>query len=137
MSLPTITGTARITTDVVPREGKTGAPWLSLALHFQGYRKQPDDGSWAEADHFRVNAVAFGDTATWLADNVKRGDAVTVTGVLKTSSWTDAEGAQKSRPQLVIREAALPERKAKAEAPPPDPTRRDVLNRLQRGHQAA
>ncbi len=96
MSLPKVTGTARLLTD--PRKMLTSMqkPMCSVLLLFQGWRKD-DDGKWVEGDAVKADAVAFEDPARALAgfakgDNVEIVDA-TITGV---EVWND-------KPRLKIR----------------------------------
>lgn len=86
MSLPRITGTARLLTDPKKALTKTGNPMATALLKFQGWRKT--DGKWVEGDHVVASAIAFEDVARALVEHAK-GDEVTVEGVATLTVWKD------------------------------------------------
>jgi hypothetical protein len=96
MSLPNITGTARLLTDPRRRLTSTQKPMASALLLFQGWKKD-SDGKWIEGDSLAVDAVAFEDPARILAQCAK-GDHVEITEAVATGIevWND-------RPRLKIR----------------------------------
>lgn len=91
MSLPKVTGTAKLLTDPKKALTKTGKPMATVLLKFVGWRKD-DDGKWVEGDHVIAAAIAFEDVARDLAGFAK-GDDVEVEGVATVAVWND-------RPQL-------------------------------------
>jgi single-stranded DNA-binding protein len=99
VSLPLITGTARIVAD--PKRGvtKTNEPWASAIVRFTGYRKV--DGKWEEDTSFGASVVAFGDTARALFAFAK-GDEVEIHGKVKNVTvWQPATGEPRPQLQLV------------------------------------
>lgn len=86
MSLPTISGTAKLLTDPKKSVTKSNKPMASVVLRFQGWRKV--DGKWVEGDHVVVVASAFDDTARALVQHTK-GDDVDVTGTATLGMWQD------------------------------------------------
>lgn len=104
MSLPTITGTARLLTDPRKALTKTDKPMATVLLKFQGWRKG-DDGKWVEGDSVVASAIAFEDVARDLAAFAK-GDEVTVEGVGTLAMWND-----KPQLNLTVKSVAAAERK--------------------------
>lgn len=99
MSLPLITGAARIVTD--PKRGvtKTNEPWASAVVRFTGFRKV--EGKWEEDTSFSASVIAFGDTARALFAFVK-GDEVEIYGKVKdVTVWQPATGDPRPQLQLV------------------------------------
>ncbi len=96
MSLPKVTGTARLLTEPRRMLTSTKKPMCSVLLLFQGWRKGDAD-KWVEGDAVKADAVAFEEVARALAgfekgDNVEIVDA-TITGV---EVWKD-------QPRLKVR----------------------------------
>jgi len=99
MSLPLITGTARIVSE--PRRGvtKTNELWASVIARFIGCRKT-DAGKWEEDTSFSASIIAFGDTARALFAFAK-GDDIEVHGKVRdVTVWQPPTGDP--RPQLQI-----------------------------------
>jgi hypothetical protein len=99
VSLPQITGTARIVTD--PKRGvtKTNEPWASTVVRFTGYRKV--EGKWEEDASFSASVIAFGDTARTLFAFAK-GDEIEVHGKVKdVTVWQPTTGDPRPQLQLV------------------------------------
>ncbi len=96
MSLPKVTGTARLLTDPRKILTSTQKPMCSVLLLFQGWRKD-EDGKWVEADSVKADAVAFEDVARALAEFAK-GDNVEVVDATITAIevWNE-------KPRLKVR----------------------------------
>ncbi len=92
MSLPQLTGTARLLTDPRKALTKTGKPMATVLLKFVGYRKV--EGKWTEGDTVVASAIAFEDVARALVGFAK-GDDVDVTGTATLGMWQD-------KPQLSL-----------------------------------
>ncbi len=110
MSLPRITGTARILTDPTRKTTKTNEPMSTALLKFQGWRKG-DDGKWVEGDAVVASAIAFGDVARALAGFAK-GDDVQVEGVATLQVWKD-----EPRLSLSLKSVAAVEKRTHEPAP--------------------
>lgn len=111
MSLPTITGTARLVTD--PKRGVTRSndPWANCVVRFVGYRKT-EAGQWEEDSSYAATVVAFGDVARQLVHFAK-GDEVEVTGKLKDLSvWTPERGDPRPQLSIVASELTRPEKRS-------------------------
>ncbi len=87
MSLPRVTGTARLLTEPTRKTTKTNKPMSTALLKFVGWRKG-DDGKWTEGDSVVASAIAFEDAARQLAAFAK-GDDVQVEGVATVGVWKD------------------------------------------------
>lgn len=85
MSLPRVTGTARLLTEPTRKATKDGKPMSNVLLKFVGWRKGPDD-KWTEGDSVVASAIAFEDVARDLVA-FARGDDVQVEGVATLSTW--------------------------------------------------
>jgi single-strand DNA-binding protein len=102
MSLPTITGTARLLEDPELRFSASGMAILKMRLVFNSRRKNPDTGAWEDSDSFFVNAVMFKQAAENAAEALARQTEVVVTGRLKTENWETKTGEKRSAPSLLI-----------------------------------
>ncbi len=87
MSLPRVTGTARLLTEPTRKATKDHKPMSTALLKFTGWRKD-DGGKWTEGDSVIAAAIAFEDVARALAGFVK-GDDVQVEGVATLTVWKD------------------------------------------------
>ncbi len=92
MSLPTLTGTAKLLTDPRKALTKTGKPMATVVLKFQSWRKV--DGKWEEGESVVAAAIAFEDVARELVQFGK-GDDVDIAGTATLGMWQD-------KPQLKL-----------------------------------
>lgn len=90
MSLPTMTGTGRLTGEPELRITANNTFLCRVPLAFNARRKD-DTGEWVDGDTFFVTGTVFGDTAEHVAESVSRGTEVVVTGRLKTRKYTDKD----------------------------------------------
>lgn len=102
MSLPNLSGTARLYADVDLRFSPNGMAVAKIPLVFNS-RKKDDAGNWVDADSFFVTGALFKDRAEWAAEKLNRGDEVVVTGRLKTRSW-EQDGQKRSIVELMLDE---------------------------------
>jgi hypothetical protein len=88
MSLPKVTGTARLLTEPTRKATKDNKPMSTALIKFTGWRKDPA-GKWVEGDSVVASAIAFEDVARDLA-GFTRGDNVEVDGtVTGLQVWKD------------------------------------------------
>lgn len=87
MSLPNLSGTARLYADVELRYAANGNPVTKVPLVFNSRRKNQQTNEWEDSDSFFVTGTLFKERAEWAAEKLNRGDEVVVTGRLKTRSW--------------------------------------------------
>lgn len=123
MSLPTITGTARLVTD--PKRGVTRSndPWANCVVRFVGFKKT-EAGRWEEDTSFSCTVVAFGDAARQLVEYAK-GDEVEVTGKLKELSvWTPERGDPRAQLSIVASELTRPDKRSNGRSTRNDDDRR-------------
>lgn len=108
MSLPTLTGTAKLITDPRKQLTKTDQPMATAILKFSAWRKV--DGKWEEGEGVIAAAIAFEDVARSLASFVK-GNDVTVAGTVTLGMWQD-----KPQVRLTLTSCAAAERKSGKQA---------------------
>lgn len=114
MSLPLITGVARIVAE--PKRGvtKTNEPWASAIVRFTGYRKV--EGKWEEDTSFSASVIAFGDTARALFAFAK-GDEIEIHGKVKDLTvWQPATGDPRPQMQLVAETVGAAQRRSRQPA---------------------
>ena len=105
MPLPIISGEARLTADPGLRFTTAGTAVADVNLAFNDRRKNQQTGEWEDGDVFFVRGVVFKDHAEHVAESLSRGDAVVVTGRLKTDQWEDKRtGEKRSAASLLISE---------------------------------
>lgn len=108
MSLPRVTGTAKLLTDPKKALTKGGKPMATVLLKFAAWRKVDD--KWVEGDSVVASAIAFEDVARTLAGFAK-GDDVAVEGVATLAAWKE-----QPRLNLTLTAVAVPERRSAAQA---------------------
>jgi single-strand DNA-binding protein len=101
MSLPTISGVAKLLEDPELRFGSTGVAVAKMRLAFNS-RKRQDDGTWVNDKTFYITGVMFKQAAENAAEALTRQTEVAVVGRLCTEEWTDKEGQKRSTPSLLI-----------------------------------
>jgi len=101
MSLPTLTGTARLMQDPELRFGASGTAVVKVRLAFNSRKKDPQSGEWKDDASFFIDGKAFGQAAENLAESLSRGVEVVVSGRLKTEQW-EKDGEKRSGPALLI-----------------------------------
>lgn len=89
----TLTVTGNLTQDPEVRYLSSGKPVTDL--RFGCTRRRNNNGAWEDdgAPLF-LTATLFGDKDTWLADAVRKGDAVTVTGDLIRRTYKRQDGSE-------------------------------------------
>lgn len=105
MSLPTLTGTAKLLTDPKKALTRDRKPMASVLLKFAAWRKV--DGKWVEGDSVVAAGIAFEDAARTLVELAK-GDDVEVVGTCTLSLWQG-----KPRLRLTVTECRAAERRAR------------------------
>lgn len=102
MPIPTIQETAGVIAAPELRFTQQGKAVLSVRLAFNDSRYNEDTRQWENTNTFYVDGTAWEQTAERLADQIKKGDQVYVSGRLRTESW-EKDGEKKSKPALTIR----------------------------------
>ena len=118
MAIPTIQEIAGVTADPELRFTQGGKAVLSIRLAFNDSRYNEETRSWENSKTFYVDATAWEQTAERLADQIKKGDQVYVSGRLETQSW-EKDGEKRSKPSLTVRTMRKLE---KSQAPQPSPS---------------
>lgn len=102
MPIPTIQETAGVIADPELRFTQQGKAVLSIRLAFNDSRYNEETRQWENTKTFYVDATAWEQTAERLADQIRKGDQVYVSGRLETQSW-EKDGEKKSKPSLTVR----------------------------------
>ena len=102
MPIPTIQETAGVLADPELRFTPQGKAVLSIRLAFNDSRYNEETRQWENSKTFYVDATAWEQTAERLADQIRKGDQVYVSGRLETQSW-EKDGEKKSKPSLTVR----------------------------------
>ena len=89
----TVTVTGNLTLDPEVRYLQSGKPVTNL--HLGATRRRNNNGTWEDdgAPLF-LPASLFGDKETWVADVLRKGDSVTVTGELTHRIYTRQDGVK-------------------------------------------
>ncbi|MEU8682931.1 single-stranded DNA-binding protein [Streptomyces sp. NPDC048611] len=101
MSLPALSGTARLIDDPELRYGASGSAVVKVRLAFNS-RKKGQNGQWVDDATFFVNGKAFGQAAENIAESLQRGMEVVVSGRMKTESWETKAGEKRSETALLV-----------------------------------
>jgi single-strand DNA-binding protein len=101
MSLPVITGVARLTDDPELRYAASGTAVCKVRLAFNS-RKKNESGQWEDGDTFFVDGTVFNQEAEHVAESLQRGHEVVVTGRLKTRRYETKEGEKRSVVELMV-----------------------------------
>ena len=102
MPIPTIQETAGVIAEPEMRFTPQGKAVLSIRLAFNDSRYNEETRQWENTKTFYVDATAWEKTAERLADQIRKGDQVYVSGRLETQSW-EKDGEKKSKPSLTVR----------------------------------
>ena len=114
MPIPTIQETAGVIADPELRFTSQGKAVLSIRLAFNDSRYNEETRQWENTKTFYVDATAWEQTAERLADQIRKGDQVYVSGRLETQSW-EKDGEKKSKPSLTVRTMRKLEKNAPAQ----------------------
>lgn len=100
MSLPMLSGVARLIDEPELRFAASGSAVLKVRLAFNSRKKDPS-GQWVDDASFFITGTAFGQAAENIAATVQRGMEVVVQGRMKTESW-EKDGKKQERPALLL-----------------------------------
>lgn len=101
MTLPQLSGIARLIEDPELRYGASGSAVVKVRLAFNS-RKKDQSGQWVDDATFFVRGTAFGQAAENVAASLQRGMEVVVSGRMKTESWETKEGEKRSEAALLV-----------------------------------
>lgn len=102
MALPQLAGVGRCTADPDIRFSPSGVAVATVNLAFNS-RKRQDDGTWVDDQVFFIRATAFRQLAENVAESLRKGTEVSVTGRLKTEQWEDKQtGDKRSASSLLL-----------------------------------
>jgi single-strand DNA-binding protein len=101
MSLPTMSGTGRLTAEPELRFTPAGMAVCKLRFAFNS-RKKNDAGEWVDGDVFYIDGTVFKDEAEHVSESLTKGAEVVVTGRIKTRKYTDKDGNPRSINELMV-----------------------------------
>lgn len=101
MSLPSLTGTGRLVTEPDLQFTPSGKAVATVRLAFNS-RRQDAGGQWTDGDTFFIRGTAWEHLAKNIADTLRKGMEVLVSGELRTESW-EKDGQKREAPVLLIR----------------------------------
>lgn len=102
MSLPTISGTARLIDDPELRFTPGGKAVAKVRLAFNSRKKNQQTNEWEDDKVFFVNGTIWNQEAENVAESLSRGLEVVVTGRLETRSYETREGEKRSVVELLV-----------------------------------
>ncbi|GAA3154170.1 single-stranded DNA-binding protein [Streptomyces rectiviolaceus] len=103
MSLPTMTGTARLIDNPELRfAAGSGKAVVKVRLAFNARKKDPTSGDWVDGDSFFIDGTAFEQAAENIASSLEKGMEVIVSGRLRTERWETKQQEKRSAPALLI-----------------------------------
>ena len=94
MSFPTMHGVGRLTADPELRFTGSGMAVCEVNLAFNNRKKDPS-GEWVDDGVFFVRGTCFKEQAEQVAESLRKGMEVVVTGRIKTDQWDDKTTGQK------------------------------------------
>jgi single-strand DNA-binding protein len=102
MSLPTLSGVARLIDDPELRFSPSGVAVCKVRLAFNSRKLNKQTNEWEDGDVFFVDGTVFKTEAENVAESLQRGTEVAVTGRLKTRRYETREGEKRSVVELAI-----------------------------------
>lgn len=102
MSLPTITGTARLVDDPDLRFTANGKAVAKVRLAFSDRKKNEQTGQWEDGDKIFLEASVWNDEAEHIAESLQRGHEVLVSGKLRQREYQTREGEKRTAFELVF-----------------------------------
>lgn len=101
MSLPTVTGTGRLTKDAEIRYTPSGKASASLSLAFNSRKKNQQTNEWEDGDVCFITATAWEQTAEHVGE-FRKGDELVVSGRLKQRSYENRAGEKRTVFELLL-----------------------------------
>lgn len=102
-----VTISGNLVADPELRSTPSGMDVLNLSIAYNG-RKKNQAGEWEDQAHF-FDAVFFGGTAKWLANNISKGTNVVIKGRLEQRRWQDKEtGANRYAVSIIGDDIVVP-----------------------------
>lgn len=102
MSLPNLSGAARLFADVELRYSPQGTAVCKVPLVFNSRRYNKTTQEWEDGDSLFITGTVFGENGEAAAEQLTKGTEVTVTGRAKTRQWTTDTGDKRSIVELLI-----------------------------------
>lgn len=108
-----ITVTGNVTADLELKTTNAGKKYARFTVANTPRRYDEQSRRWVDAgDTVYVDCTAWDSLAQNLWASVRKGTRVIVTGVLRSHSWTDANGGKRSKLELRVEDAGVSVRRA-------------------------
>ncbi len=102
MSLPLLTGTARLVDDPELRFTPNGKAVAKVRLAFSDRKKNESTGQWEDGDKIFLEASVWHEEAEHIAESLQRGHEVLVSGKLRQREYQTREGEKRTAFELVF-----------------------------------
>lgn len=100
--LPTISGEFRVVADPDLRFTPSGKAVADVRLVASKRKKDESTGEWVDDKTFWISGSAWDKFAENIAETLRKGMLVTVTGAIYTDSYEDGEGNKRSKDQIQL-----------------------------------
>jgi len=117
--LPTVTLEGRATADAELRVTPNGSAVANFRIACSESKKL-DDGTWEDGDKLFVNVAIWKEAAEAVAEQIKKGDRIAVTGRLYQREY-EVNGDKRTSLELKFATAAIPVVGARRTTPTPAP----------------
>nr|WP_221374349.1 single-stranded DNA-binding protein [Actinoplanes polyasparticus] len=102
MSLPLITGTARLVDDPELRFTSGGKAVAKVRLAFSDRKKNEQTNQWEDGDKIFLEASVWNEEAEHIAESLQRGHEVLVSGKLRQREYEAKDGTKRTVFELVF-----------------------------------
>lgn len=102
MDINTVTIYGRVGKDPEIRRKPGGSAVVNFSIANSVYQKDKATGEWKEKTNW-FDVTVFGDSAERFAERARKGDGITVTGVLEQRTWKDKEDNRREKVGIVAR----------------------------------
>ena len=122
MSINFVALSGNLTRDCVTRQTTSGTTVAGFGLAVNERRKNTQTGEWEDVPHF-VDCTMFGTRAQAIAQYLKKGLKVSLTGKLRYSSWQTQDGNKRSKLEVIVDEIEFMSRREEQQQtqPPVNP----------------
>ena len=105
MSTP-VTLRGRLTADPDMKFSSSGKPFARFSVVTSRRFKNERTGDWEDRDTTFWECVAFGQLAENIAESLRKGTAVIVTGTAASEEWEDKNGQKRRTTKVTVEDAA-------------------------------
>ena len=103
MSINKVFISGNLTRSPEMRTTQSGTVVMGLGVAVNDRRKNPQTGQWEDVPNY-VDCVMFGNRASAASQYLAKGQKVTIEGKLRWHSWTDNDGNNRSKLDVIVDE---------------------------------